>query len=418
MPNEIAQAEVEVEDTQKKKKIIGAGIVVLIIIILVGAFLWQSKQGGERVREVAVAVSVPLRLSLGRDIMNSITLAFEEAGYKAGDVKVNLIPFDGGDESGAWQEDLEVKNAEQAAANGSVVAYIGTYNSGAAKISMPILNRAGIVQVSPGNTWPGLTKEGFLPGEPGRFYPTGLRHYVRVVTTDDLQGPAGAIWAKELGFNSVYILDDGESYGKGVADLFRTRAQDIGLTVLKQVTIDKKGTDFTHEILDIKQLNPDLIYYGGITPNGITHLLSQARNAGVESAFMGPDGILESDFILRTGVENAEGVYATTVGVLPIDIGTPESAVYYAAYIERFGEEPGVFGAFGYEAAQVVLAGIENAEIKDRAGVLQEIKRTADFEGLFEKWSFDENGDTSLKLMSGNIVHDGKYEYVETLLVP
>lgn len=402
----------------KKKIIIGVVAALFIIVPLVFIFLWQLRSVTETVEKVKVVVSVPLNVSSGTDIVNSITLAFEEANYMVGDVEVELLPLDDGDESGAWKEDLEEENAELAVADESVVAYIGTYNSGAAKVSMPILNRAGIVQVSPGNTWPGLTKEGFLPGEPGKFYPTGVRHYVRVVTTDDFQGPAGAIWAQELGFNSVYIVDDGEVYGKGIADLFRARAEDLEMTIVKHKTIDKTSIDFTHEVDDIKRLNPDLVYYGGVTPNGVTYLLSQMRSAGVASAFMGPDGIVESDFILRTGKEDAEGVYATTVGALALDIGTPEAERYYKAYIDRFGEEPGVFGPFGYEAAQVVLAAIERAPNKNRAEILREVKRTIDYEGLFGKWSFNVKGDTTLKLMSGNVVRNGAFEYLKTLRAP
>lgn len=403
----------------RRGRLVGALVAVLVVIIAgVGFFLWQRNARNANHESVKVVVSLPLNLSVGEEIMNSVQLAFEEVSYRAGDVIVDVVPLDDGNEAGAWEADLEGRNAKIAADDDDVVAFIGPYNSGAAKVSMPILNRAGIVQVSPGNTWPGLTKEGFLPGEPGKFYPTGIRHYVRVVTTDDLQGPAGAVWAEELGFRTVYIIDDGEAYGKGIADLFRARAELLGMNVLKQNTIDKISTDFSLEVSDIKRLNPDLVYYGGTTANGGTHLLSQMRAAGIDSAFMGPDAILESDFILRTGRDDAEGVYATTVGALPLTIGTPEARRYHDAYVRRYGEEPGVFGPFGYEAARVVIAAIERASVKNRAEILRETKRTVDFEGLFGEWSFGVKGDTTFKLMSGNVVRDGVFEHVKTLRVP
>ena len=108
------------------------------------------------------------------------------------------------------------------------MVYIGTYNSGAAKISMPILNQAGLLMISPANTWPGLTKPGKGdPGEPEIYRPSGKSNYVRVVPADDLQGPLGADWAKELGVKTVYVLDDNEVYGKGIATLFTRRCQEI-----------------------------------------------------------------------------------------------------------------------------------------------------------------------------------------------
>lgn len=402
------------EGTHKKLyiKIITAVLVVGIFSAFV--FIWKGNVIKNGFETVKIVVSIPLSTSSGKDIINGITLALEEETYQAGDTVVELIALDDGDETGAWQVDLEKNNAEIAAGDAQVIAYIGPVNSGAAKVSMPILNEAGILQISPLTTWPGLTKEGFLPLEPDIFYPTGKRHFVRVVTTDDLQGPAGARWAKELEFNTVYIVDDGEAYGKGIADLFRAEAEELGMTIIHHKTIDKKSTDFTGEVADIKQLNPDLVYFGGITPNGITYLLSQMREAGIESALMGPDGILNSDFILQAG-KDAEGTLVTAVGSLPLSVDTPESRKYYEAYVDRFGEEPAAFGLFGYEAAKVVLAGIEQANVKNRSDILQEILNTKNFEGLFGTWSFDERGDTTLKLMSGNMVKDGKFENVKTL---
>lgn len=371
---------------------------------------------------VVVYTSLPLQLSTGRTISNGIRLAFEEHEYKSGNANVQLVVKDDGDQEGAWVPEIEKTNAELASADPKVVAYIGTFNSGAAKISMPILNNAGILQVSPGNTWPGLTKAGFLPGEPGIFYPTGGRHYFRVCTTDDLQGPAGALWAKDLGFKTVYIVDDGDVYGKGIAYIFSNKATALGLTVLSHVELDQAADTFDASmkalVADIIAKKADLIYYGGITPNGGPELLATLRKAGSKQAFMGPDGILEQDFIDRTGPEYAEGVYATTIGVPPLEIGNDAAKVFYEKYKKRFNEEPTVFSAFGYEAANVTLQAIANAPEKTRALVLQEIRTLRSWSGVLGTWSFNENGDTSATLLSGNIVRNGRFEYVKKLAVP
>ena len=136
------------------------------------------------------------------------------------------------------------------------------------------------------------------------------------------------------------------------------------------------------------------------------------------SAVMGPDGIVEQDFIDRIGVLETEGIFATTVGVNASDIGTPEAEAYRKAYIAQYSSEPGVFGPFGYEAAQVVIAAIARAGIKDRAAIMKEVRETTDFSGMFGPWSFDQNGDTTLFLVSGNVVKDGKFEFVKKLIVP
>lgn len=399
----------------------------LTTLVIVG-FLTLSRLGvpffmnADSSPSVGVYVSVPMQLSTGKEIVNGVTLAFEERGYAAGTADVQLLLNDDGDETGSWTALKEDGIARSAAANPKVVAYLGTFNSGAAKISMPILNEAGIVQVSPGNTWPGLTKPGFLPGEPGIFYPTGVRHYFRVSPTDDLQGPAGALWAKNLGFKTVFIIDDNDVYGKGIADLFQDSAKALGLSVLGHMHLDPIAENqqqlIDAAVTEALALRPDVIYYGGTTPNGGPEFLAKLRTASSTAAFMGPDGILEQDFIDRAGREHAEGVYATTVGAPPLAVGTPRAKAFSEAYMKRFGSEAGVFGAFGYEAAEIILDAIQRSGEKTRAGVLQEVRATKNIAGLFGPRAFDQNGDTTLTLLSGNIVQEGRFHFVSKLLVP
>ncbi|MBA2374067.1 MAG: ABC transporter substrate-binding protein, partial [Chloroflexi bacterium] len=154
-------------------------------------------------------------------IANAINMALEEAGGKAGGYTVVYKDVDDSTAAaGKWDEATEIKNANDAVANDKLVAYIGTFNSGAAKLSIPILCAKGIVMVSPSNTNVGLTKP-FGPGEPDVYYPNGCKkNYTRVVPADDLQGGAGALWASQLGAKNIYVIDDTEVYGKGIADVF------------------------------------------------------------------------------------------------------------------------------------------------------------------------------------------------------
>ena len=119
---------------------------------------------------------------------------------------------------------------------------MGTYNSGCAKIIVPVLNqdpKGPMLMISNANTNPGLTKP-WNPGEPEKYYPTGKRNYFRVVTTDDYQGSAAAQFAKEkLGVKKVYVLNDRQTYGQGVATAFTTEAKKIGLTVLSDGEIGR-----------------------------------------------------------------------------------------------------------------------------------------------------------------------------------
>jgi branched-chain amino acid transport system substrate-binding protein len=149
-------------------------------------------------------------------IVNGIQIALAEAGYRPGDFKIVYADWDDATAgAGQWTAEAETANASRAVHDPDVMVYIGTYNSGAAKISMPILNKAHLLMISPANTWPGLTKpDKGDPGEPAIYQPAGIINYTRLVPTDDLQGPLGAEWAKELGVKRVYVLDDNEVYGK------------------------------------------------------------------------------------------------------------------------------------------------------------------------------------------------------------
>ena len=142
---------------------------------------------------------------------------------------------------GSWAAEAEENNARKAVADPNVMVYIGPYNSGAAKISIPILNNADLLMVSPTNTWPGLTKKEIgEPNEPEIYRPSGRINYTRVVPTDDRQGEVAAAWAKEMGVERVYVLDDGEVYGRGIAMMFKEGCGDLDLEVLGHESIDPR----------------------------------------------------------------------------------------------------------------------------------------------------------------------------------
>src|SRR5262249_13108472 len=159
--------------------------------------------------------------------------------------------------AGAWTPEAEASNADKAAQDKDVMVYIGTYNSGAAKVSMPKLNQARLLMISPANTWPGLTKPGLGDkGEPELYRPSGKLNYVRVVPADDLQGRLSAKFAKELGVKKVYILDDNEVYGKGIAKLFHEACEDLDIEVLGHESIDVKQPQYKQMLTKISTKKP------------------------------------------------------------------------------------------------------------------------------------------------------------------
>jgi branched-chain amino acid transport system substrate-binding protein len=379
--------------------------------------------GGGSKGEIEVWSSLPRQgSSKGQTdtIVNAINMALEEKNNTAGGYTIKYSDKDDSTAAaGKWDEATEIKNANDAVADDKLVAYIGTFNSGAAKLSIPILCGKGIAMVSPANTYPGLTKAGKGEAdEPDKYYPNGCtRNYFRVVAADDLQGLAGAKWSAKLGAKNVYVLDDTELYGKGIADVYNKEAPGQGLTVLGRDGIDGKATDYKALAEKIKATNPDLVYFGGITQNNAGQLWRDLRDAMPNVKLMGPDGILEDAWIQAAG-EAAEGTYIT-FGGLPADKLTGKGADFVKNYNAKYpNNPPQAYTAYGYEAAGTVLAAIEKAAATNpadttalRAAVLKAIAETKDYEGALGKWSFNQEGDTSLTAMSGNVVKDGKFVF-------
>lgn len=350
-------------------------------------------------------------------MVNGIKMAIDEVGGAVDGYKIVYEDMDDASpQKGNWDQAVETQNAQKAAADPSVFAYIGTFNSGASKVSMPILNRAGLAMVSPANTYPGLTKPGMgESNEPMAYRPTGRINYFRVVPTDDLQGAVAAEWAKELGAKRVFILHDRELYGKGIADVFEKRAKELGLEVLGVEGIDPKAMNYKSLVVKMRAQSPDLVYFGGTTQNNAGQIAKDMRAGGSKAKFMVPDGCFEKAFIEAAGADNLNGLTYVTFGGLPPKELTGKGAKFREDYIKRFGQEPEGYAVYGYEAARVALDALRRAATKDRAGVLAALAQTKDFDGALGKWSFDENGDTTNRMMSGQIVENGAFVFAKKL---
>ena len=371
--------------------------------------------GGETIR---IYSSLPRQgSSKGQtdSVVNSIKMRLEEDKYQAcnGQFTIDFQDLDDATAAkGSWDEATETANANKAVSDPDAMIYIGTFNSGAAKLSIPILGAANMVMISPANTYTGLTKPGKgTPDEPDKYYPTKKRNYTRVVTADDVQGDAAAKWAQKLGVKSVYILDDQQVYGKGVADVFEKTAKDIGLNVLGHEGIDAKAQNYTSLMTKIKDLSPDMVYFGGIVDNNAGQLLKDMRSVGMtpdKVKFMGPDGIETQSFIDGAGADVAEGSYATIAGLPQEKLG-PKGQEYYTKYKAKYNLDAESYGIYGYEAANVALAALNKVCKKDRAAILDAVFAIKDFDGVLGKWSFDANGDTTLSDVQGFIAKGGKF---------
>lgn len=347
-------------------------------------------------------------------IANGIQLAISEVNGVVAGMPIRYEDWDDASpERGAWDPMIEVANANKAVRDSSVMVFIGPLNSGAAKVSMPILNKAGLAQITPGSSWPGLTKEGLgTPGEPHVYRPSGRITFFRLVPADDLQAPAAAEWAKELGKDRIFVIHDRELYGKGIAEIFAQSAKRRGLEIVGFEGIDPKASNYKPLANKIRATRPSLIYFGGTTQTNAGQVVKDVRSIGIDTPFMFPSGCYQKALISAAGAENLnDRAYLTFSGLLPQHL-KGRGRDFYAEYKTRFGTEPEGWAVYGYEAARVALKAIGRVGRRDRAAILAAIRETKDYEGALGTWSFDENGDSTLRTLTKIVVRDGAFEYL------
>jgi branched-chain amino acid transport system substrate-binding protein len=405
------------------KRLLSLTAISICAALLIGAAVLSCSQGGSAgdPKLIKIVSSLPRTGSANAQtgsIVNGIQMAIEEVGGEVAGFKLAYEDWDDASpQRGNWDPAVEAANADKAINDPDVMVYIGTYNSGAAKISIPKLNKADLVMISPANTYPGLTKPGKgEPNEPDIYRPTGKINFFRVVPADDLQGAVGAEWSKGMGVAAAFVLHDRELYGKGIADIFKQHAEEIGIQIKGYEGIDVRASNYKALATKIKAENVDLVYFGGTTQSNGGQLTKDLRAAGYMGKVMVPDGCVETAFIESAGMENLTEAYAT-FGGLPADRLTGKGAEFAKRYRERFNIEPEAYAVYGYECAKVAIEAIRRCGQKDRKAILEAVAATRDYDGALGVWSFDGNGDTSLSTMSGLTVKDGRFEFVETLRI-
>ena len=353
----------------KKVKVLaalGAASVALGVVISTAA------QGAQT---LVVSSDLPLQggsKDQSESTNNVIKLVLKQAGNKAGKYNLQFKSYDDSTAAkGAWDDAQCAANAQAHVANRNEVAVMGTYNSGCAKIIVPVLNqdpKGPMLMISNANTNPGLTKP-WNPGEPEKYYPTGKRNYFRVVTTDDYQGSAAAQFAKEkLGVKKVYVLNDRQTYGQGVATAFTTEAKKIGLTVLSDGAAgegwDDKQPNYEALFTKIKALGPDMVYIGGIYDlNGGQLVKDKVKILGdnTKVKMMAPDGFTGyPDFL---ALPESDGTYLSFTG-LSIDLFPKDGAAakFLADYKKTYKKDPtSSFSVYGGAAMQAIMDAISRS---------------------------------------------------------
>jgi len=348
---------------------------------------------------------------------NAIKLLLKQMGGKAGPYTIKFREYDNSTAAkGKWDDAQCAKNAQAHVAKKDELGVMGTYNSGCAKIIVPVLNQdpsGPMVMVSNANTNPGLTK-GWGPGEPQKYYPTGLRNYWRVVTTDDNQGAAAATFMASIGIKKIYVLNDTETYGQGVGQALISATAKNGITVCNDAATATAGAGWSASATNYEALftkiatscaggtAPDLVYLAGIFDNNGGQLVKdkvKVLGDNTKVKFMMPDGFTGyPDFL---ALKEAQGAYLSFTG-LSIDQFPKGGAAekFQAAYLKEYKVAPtSSFSVYGAAAAQVILDAIarSNGTRKDVFMKMKTVDIPAAKSVVGTRLKFDDGGDIMAK---------------------
>jgi branched-chain amino acid transport system substrate-binding protein len=381
--------------------------------------------GGGEAKTVTIYSSLPLQGASRPQttaLVNGIKLALEQAGNKAGDITVKYESLDDSTaQAGSWTPEATTANARKAAQDDSTAVYIGEFNSGASAVSIPILNEAGVPQISPANTAVGLTSDepGANPGEPDKYYPTGQRTYTRIVPKDTIQGAALATVMKEDGCTKVELTNDKEVYGAGLASNIESAAEAQGLEIIANDAIDKNAANYRSLAQKAKAAGADCFVFSGITANNAVQLYKDFAAALPDAKLYGPDGVAESGFAdpKEGGIPaDVASRVKVTVATLSPDEYPPEGQEFFTQFAEKYGEEnPDPYAIYGYEAARLALDAIERSGTGSKEDIIKALFETKDRESVLGTYSIDENGDTTLTDYGVYTIEGGELTFDSTI---
>jgi branched-chain amino acid transport system substrate-binding protein len=343
--------------------------------------------------------------------------------WKAGNYTVGYQSCDDSTaQAGKWDSAKCSANANAYARNGDVIGVIGTFNSGCAAIEIPILNRAPngpVALVSPANTYVGLTTSGpgTAAGEPGKYYPTGKRNYARVVAHDAYQGAADAILAKQFGIKRLYILNDKEAYGLGVAINTRNAARKLGINVVGFEAFDPKASSYEALASKIKGRGATGVFVGGlICENGGKLIKDLRATLGATVKIILPDGFTPISATVQGAGAAANGATVSVAGLPNAQLPAAGKA-FVRSFKGQTGKEPDPYSVYTAQATQVLLTAIRQSN-GTRASVAQQLFRLSIPNGILGRMSFNKSGDVKSGPVTIYVIRGGKSTTLKVITPP
>ncbi len=340
-------------------------------------------------------------------VVSGETLALLQVRGRIGKYRIVLKPLDDSTpQRGEWDPGQTTVNARLAVNDNTTIGYIGEFNSGASAVSIPVLNRFGIAQISPTSTAVGLTTggPGASPGEPGKYYPTGLRTFARIVPNDAVQAVAQVRLQKSLGCTNTYVLDDGEVDGSDTAVSFSLAAKQTGLKVAAVQAFDPTASDYRSLTTAVAQTGADCVMISALTESNAVLVTKQIAAAMPHVRIFGSAGVAESTYTNPAQGGLPQGIdprVMVTVATLGLDALPPAARTFYAAYARQYGT-PQPYAIYGYEAMSLMLDAIARATDNGRrparrSEVVKALFSTHERHSVLGTYSIEKTGDTTLR---------------------
>jgi len=400
--------------------------IAAVLILALGALVIDGcgdDGEGETTRTLRIYVSQPLKGDRGgEDMLRAVEIANEDEGGRIDSAKIEIVGLNDSDDSGNWVASLVRRNARRAAADDSAVAYIGDFDSGATEIAMPILNRAGMLQVSSSSTAVKLTKP--VPALGEKIRPTGIRTFGRVVPNDNVQGAALALFMDQESVDEVYVVNDGGTYGQGLAYRFEKVARHTGIKVTGRSTLTREA-----QIGDIAKRvtssGSDALLFAGSDLDLARDLFETVHRDNGFIKLFGGDGLSLSTFLESIG-DTGLDTYITAPQ-LPAGNYARSGESFLRGFEEQYGRPAEPMAVFAYEAGRVVIDSIRRGARGDisrepidslRINTRSAFFDTSERASPLGSYSIDSNGDTTLTFYGAYRVEDGQLVLGRTIDVP
>ena len=386
---------------------IGLALAMGAAVVALGLLGWSAFRGAAGLPPGTWKIGLDLPLTgddgpRGLPMKNAVMLAIDQANAAGGigGAQLGLAAYDDRSATKPQDEATGAANASAMVADPGIIAMVGPRSSQVATTQIPITNRAGLLQCSPANSRPGLTKPRDGALDLRSAFPTRI-NYVRTAPSDDIQGPALAAFIYgDLAVKRALVIDDAAD-GRDIADAFSTAFVKLGGTVVRRALNEGADPATVLGPLSAPSDAPTALFFGGFTYTGAPGLRAAMVAAGHASLpFVSWDGIQDGSGADKDSYIAHAGAAAAGSFFSHVSIGAPK-ADFTAQYRAAFGTNPDEYAASSYACTQVILASLRAvAAAGPNADTLRDVVRAYAvdpghrFETAIGTVGFDANGDS------------------------